>query len=94
MNAAKAEEVRGVISARFPDAEVVVTPHPDGAEIRVSIDGDRDRNFKIDDDELDSPIIRLLVGAAIAPLAEASRENRGRARQSGAPLPGQVVRAG
>jgi hypothetical protein len=65
MNTAKAEEVQGVISARFPEAEVVVTPYPDGAEIRVSTGGQQDRNFKIGDDELDSPIIRLLVGAAI-----------------------------
>lgn len=65
MNVSKAEEIQGVISARFPDADVVVTPYPDGAEIRVSTAGQQDRNFKIDDGELDSPIIRLLVSAAI-----------------------------
>jgi hypothetical protein len=46
---------------------VAVTPYDDGAEIRVSVEGDRDRNFKIDDDDLGSPVIRLLVGAAITP---------------------------
>jgi hypothetical protein len=65
MNAAKAEEIRGLISVRFPGAKVVVTPQSDGADIVVSLEGDQDRKFKIDDDDLDTPIVRLLVGAAI-----------------------------
>jgi hypothetical protein len=65
MNVAKAEEIRDVISARFPGAQVVVTPQDDGADIIVSAEGQQDRKFKIDDDDLDSPIVRLLVGAAI-----------------------------
>jgi hypothetical protein len=65
MTAEKAEEIRVAIRARFPEVDVVVTPYGEGAEIRVSVEGDRDRRFKIDDGELDSPIIRLLVGASI-----------------------------
>jgi hypothetical protein len=45
----------------------VVTPQDDGADIVVSLEGDQDRKFKIEDEELDSPIVRLLVGAAITP---------------------------
>jgi hypothetical protein len=67
MNAAKAEELRGVISVRFPGANVVVTPQDNGADVVVTYEGDKDRKFKIDDEELDSPIVRLLVGAAITP---------------------------
>jgi hypothetical protein len=67
MNTEKAEEIQGVISVRFPGAVVVVTPQDDGADIVVSVEGDQDRRFKIDDNELDSPIVRLLVGAAITP---------------------------
>jgi len=65
VNAAKAEDIQIAIRARFPEVDVVVTPQDEGAEIRVSVDGDRDRRFKIDDDDLGSPIVRLLVGAAI-----------------------------
>jgi hypothetical protein len=67
MNAAQAEELQGVISATFPGAVVVVTPQPDGADIIVSAYGQQDHQFKIDDDDLDSPIVRLLVGAPITP---------------------------
>jgi hypothetical protein len=31
----------------------------------VSREGDQDRKFKIDDDDLNSPIFRMLVGAVI-----------------------------
>jgi hypothetical protein len=65
VNASDAKELQGVISATFPGALVSVTPHPDGADIIVSAEGEQDRKFKIDDDDLDSPIVRLLVGAPI-----------------------------
>ena len=65
MNEAKAEEIQTAISAQYPDSEVTVTPCPDGAEILVLTEGDQDRRFKIGDDELNSPIVRLLVGAPI-----------------------------
>ena len=67
MTSEKAEEILIAIRARFPDVDVAVTPQPGGAEIRVTVEGDPDRNFKVDDDDLGSPIIRLLVGAAITP---------------------------
>jgi hypothetical protein len=65
MTAEKAEEIRVAIRARFPEVDVVVTPYGEGAEIRVSVEGDQDRKFRIDDDDLNSPILRLLVGAVI-----------------------------
>jgi hypothetical protein len=65
MDAAKAEEIQRAISSRFPEVDVAVTPYDDGAEIRVSREGDQDRKFKIDDDDLNSPLLRMLVGAVI-----------------------------
>ena len=65
MNDIKAEEVQIAISAQFPDSEVTVTPCPDGADIVVTTEGDQVRRYKIDDDNLNSPIVRLLVGAPI-----------------------------
>jgi hypothetical protein len=65
MTAEKAEEIRVAIRARFPEVDVVVTPYGEGAEIRVSVEGDQDRKFRIDDDDLNSPILRMLVGAVI-----------------------------
>ena len=57
MNDGKAEEIQTAISAQFPDSEVTVTPCPDGADIVVTTDGDQVRRFKIDDDDLNSPIV-------------------------------------
>jgi len=67
MNASTAEELRGVISSAFTGAMVVVAAHPDGADIIVCAEGQQDRRFRIDDDNLDSPIVRLLAGTAIGP---------------------------
>ena len=65
MNATEAKELKVAIRAQFPDSEVTVTPYPDGGDILVSTEGDQDRRYKIDDDYLNSPIVRLLVGAPI-----------------------------
>jgi hypothetical protein len=65
MNAGKAQEIQTAISAQYPDSEVTVTPYPDGADIVVLTEGDQVRRFKIGDDELNSPIVRLLVGAPV-----------------------------
>ena len=67
MNAAAAEELQDRIGVTFPWTVVVVTPNPDGADVVVSAVGEQDRTFKVDDDDLDSPVVRLLVGAQVSP---------------------------
>jgi hypothetical protein len=52
-----------VVAEGRTSRQIIVTPHPDGADIVVSVEGDHDRRFKIDDDDLNSPIVRMLVGA-------------------------------
>jgi ABC-type sugar transport system substrate-binding protein len=67
MNAAKATEIRLAILTRFPETTVTVTPNDDGALIMVNAnDGQGDRRFVVGDGDLGSPIVRLLVGAAIS----------------------------
>ncbi len=65
MNAREAEDLKVAISANFPGALVKVTPQPEGGEIIVSLEGERDHKYEIDNDYLNSPTVRMLVGAVI-----------------------------
>jgi hypothetical protein len=65
VNEREAEDLEAAIGARFPGAEVSVTAYPCGGEILVSPEGEMDRRFKVDDNYLDSPVVRLLVGAPL-----------------------------
>jgi hypothetical protein len=65
MTAEEAEELKIAISANYPETVVSVTAYADGAEIVVSAAGQQDRKFKVEDDNLNSPIVRLLVGSPI-----------------------------
>ena len=67
MNAAGAEELQGLISVTFPGAEVLVDPHPEGAVVDVSLDGHGIHRFQVLDNDLDSPVVRLLIGAQLTP---------------------------
>jgi hypothetical protein len=62
VNTTEASDLREAISAQYPDALVKVEAQKDGGQIVISVEGDKDRSFKIDDDYLTSPIVRLLVG--------------------------------
>jgi hypothetical protein len=67
MNAADAEELEGLIGVTFPGAEVVVDPRPDGADVVVSLEGAGFHRFQVYDNDLDSPVVRLLIGAQVTP---------------------------
>jgi Tol biopolymer transport system component len=64
MDTKGAEELQGLIGVTFPGAEVMVDPLPDGADVAVVLNGDHHR-YRIYDNDLDSPIVRLLIGAAL-----------------------------
>jgi hypothetical protein len=40
MNKRKAAEIRGVLSERFPGADIEVSPQGDGAQVVISLPGD------------------------------------------------------
>jgi hypothetical protein len=67
MNAAEASDLKRAISANYPEAVVKVRPSEAGADIVIAVAGDKDRKFKIENDYLRSPIVRLLIGGVVNP---------------------------
>jgi len=67
MDTRAAEELQGLIGVTFPGAEVMVDTRPDGADVVVVLEGHGVHRFQVYDNDLDSPVVRLLIGAQVGP---------------------------